>query len=61
MIMLIQKSTRFLPEVPGLPTVVSALRELIIVAILVLFLQFQPQELLLILLFRLQGMLPESR
>jgi hypothetical protein len=61
MIVLIQKSMRFLPEIPGLPTVVSALRELIIGVMLVLFLQFQPQELLLILLFRLQGMLPGRR
>jgi len=50
MIVLIQESTRFLPEVPGLPNVVPALREIVIGAVLVLFLRFRPQ-----------GLLPERR
>jgi branched-chain amino acid transport system permease protein len=50
MIMLIQESTRFLPEVPGHPNVVPALREIVVGVILVLFLRFRPQ-----------GLLPERR
>ncbi len=50
MIVLIQESTRFLPEVAGHPTVVPALREIVIGAVLVLFLRFRPQ-----------GLLPERR
>src|SRR5579859_2224044 len=50
MIVLIQESTRFLPEVPGQPNIIPALREIIIGAILVLFLRFRPQ-----------GILPERR
>ncbi len=50
MIVLIQESTRFLPEVPGYPIVVPALREIVIGAVLVLFLRFRPQ-----------GLLPERR
>src|SRR5260221_307816 len=50
MIVLIQESTRFLPDVPGLPNVVPALREIVIGAVLVLFLRFRPQ-----------GLLPERR
>src|SRR5579859_4262245 len=50
MIVLIQESTRFLPDVPGHPTVVPALREIVIGAVLVLFLRFRPQ-----------GLLPERR
>ncbi len=50
MIVLIQESTRFLPDVPGHPTIVLALREILIGAVLVLFLRFRPQ-----------GLLPERR
>jgi branched-chain amino acid transport system permease protein len=50
MIMLVQESTRFLPEIPGHPTVVTALREVVIGAVLVFFLRFRPQ-----------GLLPERR
>jgi branched-chain amino acid transport system permease protein len=50
MIVLVQESTRFLPEVPGYPAVVPALREIVIGAVLVLFLRFRPQ-----------GLLPERR
>ena len=46
MIVLIQESTRFLPEVPGYPSVIPALREIVIGAVLVLFLRFRPQGLL---------------
>jgi len=50
MIVLIQESTRFLPDVPGHPVIVPALREIVIGAVLVLFLRFRPQ-----------GLLPERR
>jgi branched-chain amino acid transport system permease protein len=50
MIMLVQESTRFLPDVPGNPNIVPALREIVIGAVLVLFLRFRPQ-----------GLLPERR
>jgi ABC-type branched-subunit amino acid transport system permease subunit len=50
MIVLVQESTRFLPEVPNHPNIVLALREILIGAILVLFLRFRPQ-----------GLLPERR
>ena len=50
MIVLVQESTRFLPEVPGYPNIVPALREIVIGAVLVLFLRFRPQ-----------GLLPERR
>ncbi len=50
MIMLVQESTRFLPEFPGNPSVVPALREMVVGAVLVLFLLFRPQ-----------GLLPERR
>jgi branched-chain amino acid transport system permease protein len=50
MIVLIQESTRFLPDVPGHPNIVPALREIVIGAVLVLFLRFRPQ-----------GLLPERR
>ncbi|HLZ57500.1 MAG TPA: branched-chain amino acid ABC transporter ATP-binding protein/permease [Ktedonosporobacter sp.] len=50
MIVLVQESTRFLPEVPGHPTIVLALREVVIGLVLVLFLRFRPQ-----------GLLPERR
>ncbi|HEY6407493.1 MAG TPA: ABC transporter ATP-binding protein, partial [Ktedonobacteraceae bacterium] len=43
-------STRFLPNVPGHPEAVPALREIVIGTILVLFLYFRPQ-----------GLLPERR
>jgi branched-chain amino acid transport system permease protein len=47
---LLQESTRFLPEVPGHPTVTLSLREVVIGVVLVLFLRFRPQ-----------GLLPETR
>ncbi len=50
MIVFIQESTRFLPDVPGYPAIVPALREIVIGAVLVLFLRFRPQ-----------GLLPERR
>ena len=50
MIVLVQESTRFLPDVPGNPGIVPALREIVIGAVLVLFLRF-----------RSQGLLPERR
>jgi branched-chain amino acid transport system permease protein len=50
MAMLVQESTRFLPNVPGHPEVVPALRLIVIGAVLVLFLRFRPQ-----------GLLPERR
>jgi ABC-type branched-subunit amino acid transport system permease subunit len=46
MIMLVQESTRFLPEIPGHANVAPALREMVIGAVLVLFLRFRPQGLL---------------
>jgi branched-chain amino acid transport system permease protein len=46
MIVLIQESTRFLPEVPGYPNIIPALREIVIGAVLVLFIRFRPQGLL---------------
>ncbi|HYL08544.1 MAG TPA: branched-chain amino acid ABC transporter permease [Candidatus Udaeobacter sp.] len=48
--MVVQESTRFLPEIPGHPQVVLALRGVIIGLVLVLFLRFRPQ-----------GLLPERR
>jgi len=50
MIILVQESTRFLPDVPGQPNIVPALREIVIGLVLVLFLRFRPQ-----------GLLPEQR
>jgi ABC-type branched-subunit amino acid transport system permease subunit len=50
MIVLIQESTRFLPEVPNHPGVTLNLRPIVIGLILVLFLRFRPQ-----------GLLPERR
>ncbi len=47
---LLQESTRFLPQIPNQPETVLALREVIIGLILVLFLRFRPQ-----------GILPERR
>src|ERR1700719_4010101 len=47
---LVQESTRFLPEVPGHPQIVLALRGVVIGLVLVLFLRFRPQ-----------GLLPERR
>src|SRR5258708_6836623 len=46
MIVLIQESTRFLPESSGHPAVIPALREIVVGAVLVLFLRFTPQRLL---------------
>lgn len=50
MIMFIQESTRFLPDVPGHPFIVPAVREIVIGLVLVFFLRFRPQ-----------GLLPERR
>jgi len=50
MIVFVQESTRFLPDVPGQPNIVPALREIVIGLVLVLFLRFRPQ-----------GLLPEQR
>ena len=50
MVLLIQESTRFLPEVPGHPNIILAMREIVIGLVLVLFLFFRPQ-----------GLLPERR
>lgn len=50
MIMFIQESTRFLPDVPGYPNIVPAVREIAIGTVLILFLRFRPQ-----------GLLPERR
>src|SRR5579863_2363351 len=50
MIVFIQESTRFLPEVPGYPAIIPAAREIVIGAVLVLFIRFRPQ-----------GLLPERR
>jgi ABC-type branched-subunit amino acid transport system permease subunit len=49
-IVLIEESTRFLPEIPGHPAIVLALRPIVIGAALILFLRFRPQ-----------GLLPERR
>jgi branched-chain amino acid transport system ATP-binding protein/branched-chain amino acid transport system permease protein len=46
MIVLVQESTRFLPDLPGQPNVVPALREIVIGLVLVLFIRFRPQGLL---------------
>ena len=43
---LIEESTRFLPEIPGHPGIVLALRPIVIGAALILFLRFRPQGLL---------------
>jgi ABC-type branched-subunit amino acid transport system permease subunit len=48
--LIVQESTRFLPEIPGHPQWVLALRGAIIGLVLVLFLRFRPQ-----------GLLPERR
>lgn len=50
MIVLVQESTRFLPDVPGQPNIIPAMREIVIGLVLVLFLRFRPQ-----------GLLPERR
>ena len=50
MIVFIQESTRFLPGVPGYPAIIPAAREIVIGAVLVLFIRFRPQ-----------GLLPERR
>ena len=47
---IVQESTRFLPEVPGHPQVMLALRGVVIGLVLVLFLRFRPQ-----------GLVPERR
>src|SRR4029077_13099853 len=43
--LLVQESTRFLPEIPGHPQWVAALRGAVIGLVLVLFLRFRPQGL----------------
>lgn len=50
MIVLVQESTRFLPDIQGYPNVIPALRAIVIGAVLVLFLRFRPH-----------GLLPERR
>ncbi|MGH7904500.1 MAG: branched-chain amino acid ABC transporter permease [Candidatus Dormibacteraceae bacterium] len=50
MIVLLQESTRYLPEFPGHANVTPALREVVVGAVLILFLRFRPQ-----------GLLPERR
>lgn len=50
MIVLVQESTRFLPEVPNHPGITLNLRPIVIGVILVLFLRFRPQ-----------GLVPERR
>lgn len=50
MIVFVQESTRFLPDIQGHTAVIPALREILIGAVLVLFLRFRPQ-----------GLLPERR
>ncbi|MGH2497296.1 MAG: ABC transporter permease subunit, partial [Ktedonobacteraceae bacterium] len=50
MIVLIQESTRFLPDVPGYPNIIPATREIVIGLVLVLFIRYRPQ-----------GLLPERR
>ncbi len=50
MIVLVQESTRFLPDIPGHLEAIPALRGIVIGAVLVLFLRFRPQ-----------GLLPERR
>ncbi len=50
MIVLVQESTRFLPDIAGNPNIVPALREIVVGTVLVLFLRFRPQ-----------GLLPERR
>jgi branched-chain amino acid transport system permease protein len=49
-IVLIEESTRFLPEIPGHPNIILALRPIIIGLALILFLRYRPQ-----------GLLPERR
>jgi ABC-type branched-subunit amino acid transport system permease subunit len=46
MIVLVQESTRFLPEIPAHPNITPALREMVVGAVLVLFIRFRPQGLL---------------
>ncbi|HEU0002710.1 MAG TPA: branched-chain amino acid ABC transporter ATP-binding protein/permease [Ktedonobacteraceae bacterium] len=50
MIVFIQESTRFLPDVPGYPNIIPATREIVIGLVLVLFIRYRPQ-----------GLLPERR
>ncbi len=50
MIVLVQESTRYLPDVLGNPNITPALRDITIGAVLVLFIRFRPQ-----------GLLPERR
>ena len=50
MIVLVQESTRYLPDISGNPNIIPALRVIVIGTVLVLFLRFRPQ-----------GLLPERR
>ncbi|HEY6542606.1 MAG TPA: branched-chain amino acid ABC transporter ATP-binding protein/permease [Ktedonobacteraceae bacterium] len=50
MIVLVQESTRYLPDIAGNPNIVPAVRVMVIGVVLVLFLRFRPQ-----------GLLPERR
>ena len=61
MIVLIQEAARFFPDGSLYSTGVSALREIVIGAVLVLFLHGRPQRLLSLLRFRPQRLLPECR
>ncbi|HZD66769.1 MAG TPA: branched-chain amino acid ABC transporter permease [Acidimicrobiales bacterium] len=47
---LFQESTRFLPSIPGHPSYAPAIREIVIGAVIILFLRFRPQ-----------GLIPERR
>jgi ABC-type branched-subunit amino acid transport system ATPase component/ABC-type branched-subunit amino acid transport system permease subunit len=50
MIVLVQESTRYLPDIAGNPNIVPAVRVMLIGVVLILFLRFRPQ-----------GLLPERR
>ena len=50
MIVLVQESTRYLPDIAGNPNIVPAVRVMVIGVVLILFLRFRPQ-----------GLLPERR
>src|SRR6202043_3599084 len=50
MYLVVQESTRYLPDISGNPNIIPAMRVIVIGAVLVLFLRFRPQ-----------GLLPERR
>lgn len=50
MIVLVQESTRYLPDIAGNPNIIPAVRVMVIGVVLILFLRFRPQ-----------GLLPERR